>query len=165
MKDIKNYEGLYAVTEDGRVWSYRAQKFLKPHDNGHGYMCGELCKNGSRKPYKVHRIIAETFLDNPDNKPEVNHINGNRSDNRLENLEWATSKENNQCKSKAAKMRSVDAATAAKLKPIHCIELNKVFDSVKAASIELGIGRSSLSNCLTGKYKTAGGYHFEYLLG
>ena len=95
---IKGYEGKYAVTKSGKVWSYPKTKrlygkILKP-TNTTGYSQLSLCINGKRKVFTVHRIVAQTFIPNKKNKPEVNHINGIKADNRVENLEWCTHKEN-----------------------------------------------------------------------
>lgn len=87
-KEIKGYEDCYSVTKDGRVWSNRFKKWLKPIKHSDGYRVVHLCVNGEGKKKRIHRIVAETFLSNPDNLPEVNHKNLNKSDNRLKNLEW-----------------------------------------------------------------------------
>jgi hypothetical protein len=97
MKDIKGYEGLYAITDDGKVWAYPkcrwSGRFLKIGLVGHGYEIVMLYKNKKPRKFLVHRLVAQTFL--PKSKfPEVNHKNGNRRDNRPENLEWVTSMEN-----------------------------------------------------------------------
>lgn len=106
MKDIQNYEGLYAVTEEGKVWGYPKEWLV-----GYGskvtkkgswlkipkaspYERIRLCKSGFIKTYLLHRIIAQTFIPNPLNLPEVNHKNGIKDDNRVENLEWCTRSEN-----------------------------------------------------------------------
>ena len=99
IKDIPGFEGLYAVTADGRVWSYpkrRSSKngrFLKPGVRN-GYHFVVLSGGMQKKSYSVHRIVAITFLPNPENKQEVNHKDGVKTNNHLSNLEWATSKEN-----------------------------------------------------------------------
>lgn len=92
MKDIPGYEGRYSITEDGRVWSYpkhfKKGKFLIAC--GNRYLHVELWKNNKGKLIHVHRLVAITFLENPLNLPMVNHKNGIRTDNRVENLEWCT---------------------------------------------------------------------------
>ena len=94
MKDIKGYEGLYAITEDGRVWSYRHKKFKKASLTHNGYERISLSKNNTLRNYRIHRLVAETYLPNPDNLPEVHHINSIRTDNRVENLEWVDKEHN-----------------------------------------------------------------------
>lgn len=104
-KDIKGYEGNYQISNKGRIWSVLSQRYLKPqHDNCGYYRIQLTAKNGKRKMEKVHRLVAINFIDNPDNLPEVNHINHIRDDNRIENLEWCNHKEN--C-NKTVKVRRV----------------------------------------------------------
>ena len=108
-KDIKGYEGSYMVSNYGRVKSleknieshnhtrtqYRPEKILKQYKNKWGYMRVYLTQNSIKKMYAVHRLVASAFIDNPNNKPCVNHIDNDRSNNHLDNLEWCTYKENN----------------------------------------------------------------------
>ena len=99
MKDVIGYEGQYAITEDGRVWSYKQSKYLKQQYLTTGYARVGLRnshKNQVRHTFLVHRLVAMAYLSNDLNKAEVNHKNGIRADNRLENLEWVTRSENNQ---------------------------------------------------------------------
>ena len=95
-KSIKGYEGLYEISNLGRVKSTRKNKevFLKFRDNGKGYNVSALYNKGVRANIKVHRLVAIHFIENVFNKPQVNHINGVKSDNRVHNLEWCTNKEN-----------------------------------------------------------------------
>ena len=88
MKDIPNYEGLYAITEDWNVWSYRNNRFIKSFLRKNGYMQVLLVKDGTKKSWKVHRLVALTYLPNPNNYPEVNHKDENRINNCVDNLEW-----------------------------------------------------------------------------
>lgn len=153
MKDIKGYEGLYAVTSCGRVWSYKRQRFMNGSDNGHGYLFVYLRKDGKSKMHKVHRLVAEAYLDNPNNLPIVDHKDNNKYNNCADNLQWVTASENT----------SKDRVKGAPRKrvPILCVELNKVYPNQKAAAADIGINRQGIVNCLAGKQKTAGGYHWQ----
>ena len=91
-KDIKGYEGLYKVSNTGKVYSYKRKKELRA--NGQGYPSVNLVNGRSSKHKYIHRLVAEAFIPNPDNKSDVNHINGVTNDNRVTNLEWTTRMEN-----------------------------------------------------------------------
>ena len=94
--EVRGYPN-YLIYPDGRVWSKKTKLFLKASDNSSGgYLRVVLCKDGNRKDHRIHRLVAEHYIPNPDNKPCVDHWNGKRNDNRVENLRWVTSSENNQ---------------------------------------------------------------------
>jgi hypothetical protein len=97
MKDIPGYEGLYSATTDGQIWSHKSKKFLKPYTVGtyKKYLGVKLVKNGKAKSYRVHRLVAMTYLPNPDNLPQINHKDENPQNNCLENLEWCDAMYNN----------------------------------------------------------------------
>ena len=80
IKDIKGYEGSYAITNNGRIWSYRRNIWLAHFDTGTGYRTVRLCIGGTETDKKVHRLVAEAFIKNKDDKPQVNHINGDKKD-------------------------------------------------------------------------------------
>tara|TARA_R110000796_G_scaffold242742_1_gene364997 strand:- start:77 stop:553 length:477 start_codon:yes stop_codon:yes gene_type:complete len=89
---------LYMVYPDGTVFTRIRRKFLKQNVNQGGYHRVCLSRDGKQKMFCVHRLVGEAFIPNPDNKPELDHINQDKSDNRIENLRWVTSSENNQNK-------------------------------------------------------------------
>ena len=92
-KNIKDYEDLYEVSSEGQIRSKKTNKILKPWKRK-GYFTISLCKKSIPKKYYVHRIVAETFIKNPNNKPQVNHIDGNKLKNTVVNMEWVTCSEN-----------------------------------------------------------------------
>lgn len=94
IKPIKGWEDKYLIYSDGRVFSLRRGKFLTPRLSADGYERVCLCDDAKRYEYRVHRLVAENFLDNPDNLPQVNHKDFNRRNNWLQNLEWCTNYEN-----------------------------------------------------------------------
>ena len=157
MKDIQGYEGLYAVTSCGKVWSYRRKIFLKPYNDGFGYWKVDLLKDGVRKHHKISRLVLMTY--NPVEGMEdldANHIDECKDHNWLSNLNWMTHQENLNYGTRTAR------AAKALSKPVRCVETGEVFESQIAAAAAMGFANSSgIANCLSGRYKTAGGYHWE----
>ena len=95
--EIVGYEN-YLIYEDGKVWSKYVKRYLKESKDGNGYLKVDLWKDSNKKTHLIHRLLALHYIDNHDNKPEVDHENGIRTDNRIENLRWVTHSENNQNK-------------------------------------------------------------------
>jgi len=93
-KPIKGWEDRYSITNDGKVYSYISGRYLYKGYDKDGYELVTLSRNNYHRTYRIHRLVAETFIDNPDNKEEVNHIDFNKKNNWFENLEWVTQKEN-----------------------------------------------------------------------
>jgi hypothetical protein len=93
-KDVSGYEGLYAVTTEGRVWSYRRNKLMSPWTDMYGYSRVTFRKDGFEKDMRLHRLVGEAFIENPELKPQINHISGIKSDCKLVNLQWCTAREN-----------------------------------------------------------------------
>ena len=93
IETIKGYENLYSITKGGEIYSHRFGKYLVGDVNNGGYRRVILCKDKKRKRFFIHRLVAEHFIPNPDNKRTVNHKDGNKLNNCVENLEWATDSE------------------------------------------------------------------------
>lgn len=92
-RDIVGYEGIYSIDDTGKVYSYRREIYIRPHQKN-GYLAVHLNLNYKTKNCYVHRLVAEAFISNPENKKDINHKDGNRFNNNLSNLEWATRSEN-----------------------------------------------------------------------
>ena len=89
-KDIKGYEGLYQISNLGNVYSIKNNKLLKLHISHKGYVVVCLYKNKKQHTQQIHRLIAQAFIPNPNNYPQINHIDGNKKNNQINNLEWCT---------------------------------------------------------------------------
>lgn len=100
LKEIKDFKDRYMVSDDGRIFSLRdfsgRKRFIekKQYTDKYGYKCCMLYKNGEKKHVTIHRVVATAFLENKENYPQVNHIDGNKSNNMVSNLEWCTASYN-----------------------------------------------------------------------
>lgn len=181
-KDIKGYEGYYQISNYGRVASIqrtfickdkkpqtRHFMILKPTKEKHGYMLIKLTKNDNHKGFLIHRLVAQAFIPNANNKPEVNHINGNKEDNRVPNLEWVNRSENMRHRIDVLGFKGGMFGKTGKLNPKHKIVIqiknNKVvrefFGSHEAERIT-GISSGSIRAACRGEHKSAGGYQWRY---
>lgn len=154
-------------TIDGRICE-KKERVLKGNPNSQGYCRVWL----NKKTYKVHRLVAESFIPNPDNKPQVNHIDGNKQNNCVSNLEWATASENNLHAFRVLHRKPVgnilsgkDNANSIKVAQIKEGIIINVYNSVREAERITGIGHSAISRCANKqkKYKTAGGFKWSYV--
>lgn len=162
-KDKKDYEGHYQVSNCGRVKSLNYhrmgfEKILKTYVDKDGYLTVML--NNPRKTFLVHRLVAEAFLPNPDNLPQVNHKDENKQNNNVENLEWCTVKYNNEYNN-GQKRRAIKH-----LKPILQYTLDGEFvrewESAIQAEREGGFSSGNICSVLKGKRKTHKGFIFKY---
>lgn len=191
-KAIEGYEGMYEVSSLGRVKaledpnraSHRSEHILSQTTNHSGYKLVSLCKNGIMKSYQVHRLVAFAFIPNKQNKEYVDHVNTIRDDNRVENLRWATLKENNNFEltlshksesKKGNKNPNYKKPMSDDLKMLlkarhrkviqfdlenHFIALhNDCNDAMRVTNVTA----SNISRCCNGKRETAGGFVWKYL--
>lgn len=173
-KPVKDYEGLYEVSNYGnvrRIWRYGREWIgaCKPKHTKDGYLETTLVKNNEYKYIRTHRLVAFAFCDNPQNKTEVNHIDGNKLNNRADNLEWVTSSENQKHAYKVG-LQSVSGGAISKRKKIKCLELNIVADSLHQMQrilCEAGLTKSNrlnrLSEIMNNGQNTYLGLHFTFI--
>ncbi len=170
---VLNYEGLYEVSNLGRVRPakprYKDVPILKTRIC-RGYERVTIYKNGKRKDFQVHRLVADAFIPNPDNKPQVNHIDGNKLNNVVENLEWVTRSEN-QLHAKRTGLDPMIRNNPIQSKPVDMYSTDGVFLKTYASATEAerktGINQGCISRCCAGKrgYKSAGGYVWKFNSG
>lgn len=156
---IKGYDGKYLISTKGRIYSAKRDRYLNPYINKYGYLVIDLSHHGKRKNVRVHRLVAEAFIPNPDNKPEVNHLDGDKTNCQVSNLEWSTRSENllhaYQTGLRAPTWKAVVAFNKDG-------EFVSYFKSMKEAEEQTGISHYCISKCCCGTSKTAGGYIWEY---
>ena len=148
MRDVVGYENIYGVTSCGKVYSYKSKKFLKPLVDKDGYLFVQLYKDRKMKPYKIHRLVASAYLPNPDNLPEVDHIDNDKTHNYVNNLQWLSHKDNSR---------------KSKNKPILQYDLDGNF--IKEWECTADVGKEvqhNIRHCLKGKQKTAYGSIWKY---
>ena len=187
-KDIEGFDN-YQISNLCRVKNVKFNRFVKPLLGKHGYVCVNLYKDGKLKHLLLHRLLALAFIPNPENKPCIDHINTDRTDNRIENLRWATQKENHnnplslinhanasrgrvvseeQKKRQSEKMKGRFKGVRKFSKKIIQLTLDGNFvrewDSIKDAADSFGVSSSAIWNCLNGKcqVKSIKGFIWKY---
>ena len=179
MKELEKYKG-YFIDESGNLFSTKSNKYIKHRLSKFGYIRVGIYHNGKSKQLFIHRLLAETFIPNPENKKDVNHINGIKSDFSLENLEWNTRSENvkhafriglNKVSDKARKMSSIRAKEMTlnnhpNKKKVSCFnkdgEKINTFSSIREASLFYSISEYAICNNLTGRSKSCNNKIWKY---
>lgn len=163
--DISGYEGKYQVSNLGRVKSLNyshtcKEKILKHKKNRYGYLTVNLCSNGKLKMFSIHRLVAQSFIPNTNNLPEVNHKDENKENNCVENLEWSTRKYN-LCY--GTRIERISKALSIKVGCFKDKQLIKIYNSIRDTEKD-GFNPSNVCQCCQGKrYKSTGGFQFKYL--
>ena len=159
----------YVVSDDGRIRRRGSDKDHSVRDRK-GYPAVDLYKGGKRVTRGVHILVAEAFIPNPDNKPEVNHKDGNKYNNNVSNLEWVTHKENVRhawdnrlAKPSRSMLGRKNPNSGRKGKPIRIIETGEIFESSLACEKAIDGNNRHINDCLRGRQNTHRGYHFEYV--
>lgn len=162
---VKDYEGIYEVSNLGRVRTLRTNKIMSPkHVNR--YLALRLAKEGKLKQKYIHRLVAEAFIPNPENLPQVNHKDENPKNNSVDNLEWCTGKYNvnyGTCQERSLKKRIDKIKRCKNVQKDAFGNIIAVYDSIKDASEKTGFFQQNIQACCAGKLKRCHGYSFEYL--
>lgn len=149
----------YAVSNYGNIKNVKKGNLLTPCLNKGGYLTCTLCRNGVKKTFRIHRLVALYFIENPNNLPYVNHKDGNKTNNKVVNLEWCTAKENDEHARKTGLKQQE--------KPVIAENLNTketfAFKSVTEAGAILGINKGTISKVLKGKRNQTHGYKFYFI--
>lgn len=159
----------YVVSNTGRIRRKGSDRDHSVRDR-YGYLSTDLYSHGKRKTAMVHRLVAEAFIPNPDYKPEVNHIDGDKTNNTVINLEWTTKKENCRhawrnglAKPSYGMLGKSNPNAGRKGKPFKIVETGEVFYTLKECEEKIKGNNRHISECLNGKQITHRGYHFEYI--
>lgn len=147
-KEIEGYEGLYEVSNLGNVKSLISGKILKPKKDKDGYLYVGLYQQGKQKAHKVHRLVAQTFLNTQNTYTEVNHKDEDKTNNIVDNLEWCTRSYN---------------VNYSQSKQVMCVETGIIYSSATEAAHKTGFSQANISMCCLEGRKTRKGLHFKYV--
>lgn len=174
-RDIQGYDGIYQVSNLGRVKSlsrinyanhHQKERILVPVDHGKIYLFVHLSKGKKVKQTLIHRLVANAFLPNPDNKPQVNHLDEDKTNNRVDNLEWCTSQENvtyGHRIENSWKTRTKNNKRGRQVKKISLSgKVLKVYSTVTCAAEENGVTSPAIASAI-GRNGTSAGYKWRYV--
>ena len=178
-RDIQGYEGLYQVSNKGRVKSVERydslgravkERILYQHKEKKGYMRVSLSKFGIQSYFKVHRLVANAFIENHDKLPQINHIDEDKCNNTVSNLEWCTNQYNSSYGTRVDRILS-SRGQSRKQKPNGRRKISqytrdgvllKTWDNAKEVKKSIGIDNGDIAKCCKGIYKQVGGYRWKY---
>lgn len=161
----------YSVSSEGRIRNDETNRIKKPHINTSGYCQTELYKDGTARRERVHRLVGQAFIPNPDNLPQINHKDGNKLNNNVENLEWVDNSQNmlhayenglHPRVSSHGMLGHSNPNGGRKGKPIFCVETGVTYKNMAEAERQTGIPDSCICDCLKGMTAHAHGLHFQY---
>lgn len=159
----------YMVSDTGRVRRVGSDTDHSVRDKG-GYLVTDLYQGGKRRTVRVHRLVAEAFIPNPECKPEVNHKDGNKRNNNVSNLEYVTKKENchhawsnGLVQPSYGMLGKNNPNGGRKGKPFRIVETGEVFNTLEECEKKIAGNNRHINDCLRGRQNTHRGYHFEYL--
>ncbi|MBE6993392.1 MAG: hypothetical protein E7423_01920 [Ruminococcaceae bacterium] len=153
--EIKGTDGRYEISSYGRVWSNISRKILRSYVNSAGYVLITFPINGEKKRRQVHKLVADAFIPNPENKPQINHIDADRTNNHVENLEWCTASENTRHAFKLGRAKRAPHHEKAVVRSD-----GKEYRSMSEAARDLGVPYSYIRDVCNGTQKTTRGYSF-----
>ena len=144
---FEEFEG-YGITSCGKVWSFKRNKFLTPYRNYKGYLYVHLSNRQKSTSPRIHKLVALAYIPNPDNLETVDHIDGIKEHNYINNLQWMTRADN--------KRKSC-------CKKVMCVETGEIFESGAVAGKALGVNPTGISQVCNGKLNKTGGYSFKFV--
>ena len=160
----------YSVSDTGKIRNDITGALKKPFIAANGYYNVDLYNNGKRSKFRVHRIVGETFVDNPNGKAQINHIDGDKLNNHASNLEWVTASENMHhafdiglAKPSFGMLGKHNPNGGRKGKPVRIIETGEKFSSITECEKAINGNNRHICDCLAGRQRTHRGYHFEYV--
>ena len=166
---LDGQESPFMITKNGMLYREDTGNWYKPFENC-GYLSYHMKWHGKTYPRRIHRLVAEAFIPNPDNLPEVNHKDGNKHNNNVDNLEWITKSDNMKhgfkngiIKPSRGMLGKKNPNGGRKGIPIRIIETGEVFSSSIECEKVKGLDNRHINDCLKGRQLTHGGYHFEYV--
>lgn len=161
LRPIPGWEDLYWISRDGNVYGLKHQEWLKPYPVGYDrkYLGVKLFRNSIGYSYRLHKLVAQVWVNNPNGYDTINHKDLNTKNNSADNLEWVTFEQNNNYLD-ANKRRSEALKGKPRGIPVKCVETGQVWESIRACAIDTGFNYYNLKSCVKGHHDTVHGLHF-----